>query len=121
MDRLEIGKKGEEYAKKFLLAKGCKVLEENFYSRFGELDIIAVEGETLLFVEVKTRTSDKFGDAEEAVDRRKIEKILKTALHFLSETSRKHYDDLRMDLIVVRLNGRHELERIKHIKNIRDG
>ncbi len=120
MDRLEIGKTGEKYARNFLLAKGCKVLRENFHSRFGEVDIIAEEGKTLIFIEVKTRTSDKFGAAEEAVGKKKIGKISKTALHFLSETSQKPYDDLRMDLIVVRLNGRYELKSIRHIKNIRD-
>lgn len=121
MERLKIGKKGEEYARKFLVAKGCKILGENFRSRFGEVDIIAIEDDTIIFVEVKTRTSNRFGEGEEAVNAEKIKKILKTALHFLSETSQTHLNNLRMDLIAVRLNGRHELKDIKHIKNIRDG
>ncbi len=116
-----MGKTGEEYAKELLVLKGCKIVRTNFYSRFGEIDIIAKNEETLIFVEVKTRTSDKFGTGEDAVIKKKLEKMHKTALCFLEKSGKKHYGNLRMDLIAVELGRNLKLKKIKHIKNINDG
>lgn len=76
------GDLGEEYAVKLLQKKGYKIIDKNFRSKFGEIDIIAKEGDTLVFVEVKTRWSKKYGKPEEAVTPSKIVKIKKTADYY---------------------------------------
>lgn len=76
------GLKGEQIASDLLRQKGYKILTKNFRSRFGEVDIIALDGDTLVFVEVKMRSSRKFGLPEEAVNKYKIEKITKAGQYF---------------------------------------
>lgn len=121
MIRKKIGKTGEEYAAKLLLIKRYEIIKKNFYSRFGEVDIVAKKENTLIFVEVKTRTSEDFGTAEESVNKRKILKIIKTAFCFIEKSGQKNIADLRIDLIVVKLGRNLKLKGIKHIKNIKDG
>lgn len=77
------GKFGEDLAVKLLQNKGYKIVDRNFRSRFGEIDIIAVKGDDLIFIEVKTRWSLKFGLPEEAVTRNKLKKIIRTAEYYL--------------------------------------
>lgn len=82
--RREIGNTGEDYAVNLLIDKGYKVIERNFRSRFGEIDIIAIHKDTLVFVEVKTRTSKKYGKPEEAVTPQKLNHIIKTSDYYCS-------------------------------------
>ncbi|TWI73270.1 putative endonuclease [Desulfobotulus alkaliphilus] len=98
------GLAAERAACDFLKGAGFCILEKNFRSRFGEIDIVAREGDTLVFVEVKARSSSGYGSAFEAVDRRKQQKILRTALFYIS---RNLLDDpyLRFDVISVNANG----------------
>ncbi|WP_415982369.1 YraN family protein [Anaerostipes caccae] len=77
------GMEKEETACRFLLTQGYEVIERNFYSRYGEIDIIARDGQYLVFAEVKYRRSTAFGYPGEAVDRRKQQKIHKTAEYYL--------------------------------------
>ncbi len=81
----EKGQLAEKEAAKYLKRLGYKVLEQNYFSRFGEIDIIAEKGEYLVFVEVKFRGSDAFGGGVAAVDRRKQERIKKTAMLYLQK------------------------------------
>ena len=69
-----LGRAGELKAKKFLKKQGYKILEQNFSTRIGEIDIIAKDGDILVFVEVKTRTNEDFGLPSEAVTARKRQK-----------------------------------------------
>ena len=69
-----IGDMGERRAVKFLKKKGYKILETNFKTNFGEIDIIARKGDYICFVEVKTRSSDNFGEPREAVNFHKQKK-----------------------------------------------
>ena len=78
----DLGRLAEEFASVLLQSKGYKILEHNFHSRFGEIDIIAMDGDILVFVEVKARWSQKFGGPEEAVTPWKISKIIKTADYY---------------------------------------
>jgi len=82
-EHLRLGKCGEEIAVDFLKEQGYKIIARNYKSRFGEIDIIARDKDTLCFVEVKTRHSDKYGLPEEAVTRLKQRQIAKSALSFL--------------------------------------
>jgi putative endonuclease len=78
-----LGVKGEDLAVKFLKKKGYRILSRNFKTPLGEIDIIAEDRDTLVFVEVKTRTDNSFSFPYEAVNRRKREKLRKVALFYL--------------------------------------
>lgn len=81
------GRSGEEKAAKHLKKLGYRIIEKNFKTKFGEIDIIAEDGEYLVFVEVKTRTSSRFANPEDYVDERKQRKILKSAQIYLLKYS----------------------------------
>ena len=79
-----LGRWGEDRAAEFLREKGFRMVAANWRSRFGEIDLIAEDGEYLCFVEVKLRKSAAFGSAGAFVDRRKQEKLRTTAMLYLS-------------------------------------
>jgi len=79
MEKKKIGDWGEEQAAAYLRRKGYRIVSTGYRSRFGEIDLIAADSHFVIFVEVKTRKDDRFAQAREAVDRRKIERIIKTA------------------------------------------
>jgi putative endonuclease len=112
----ELGKLGEKLAKRFLVERDYKIICQNFKSKKGEIDIIAEDrDETLVFVEVKTRTSLEYGVPSEAVDRTKIEHIRKTAKYYLY-TNRIKDSNIRFDVIEVFIyKGRYKLNHIKQI------
>lgn len=78
----KVGKLAENFAVVFLSQKGYKIIDRNFRSRFGEIDIIAVKNSKLVFVEVKARWNSKFGSPVEAVTPQKIWKISKTGEYY---------------------------------------
>lgn len=82
MNTRETGRRQEEIACDYLKAKGYRILERNFYSRFGEVDIIAKQGDTFVFTEVKYRSSTKIATPEDAVGWKKRRKIIKTADYY---------------------------------------
>ena len=108
---------GEELACRYLLGKGYKILERNFRIRGGEIDIIALDGQTLAYVEVKTRTSYQFGRPEESVTLRKL-KFLERAAKFY-KAKRKNFIKLpdleRIDFVGIDMSGGEP--NIKLIKN----
>ena len=81
----ELGQRGEEAAALYLKRRGYEILERNWRCFAGEADIIAQDGDTLVFVEVKTRTSIKYGFPAEAVDAAKRDKYEKIALCYLAD------------------------------------
>lgn len=85
MRTIETGKIGEEEAVKFLKKNKYKIIERNFRTKFGEIDIIAKKGKEIFFIEVKTRKTISFGYPEEAVDERKLNKIKKVALYYIQK------------------------------------
>ena len=99
-----LGEKGEIYAAKLLLRSGYKIIERNFRKPWGEIDIVAIKDNVLVFVEVKTRKSRKFGMPEEAVTPRKIAKIKR-----VGELYMKLNPDLpkkaRVDVVSILLEG----------------
>lgn len=97
-----VGKTGEDLAEKYLKYHGYKIIERNYRIRGGEIDIIALDGKTLVYVEVKTRTSHKFGLPEEAVTPWKL-KFLERASKFY-RNSRKNLPELeRIDVLAIDL------------------
>ena len=85
MDKKSLGTFGEELACRFLRRKSYKILEQNFSSRFGEIDIIASDGKFVVFVEVKLRKNADFAQAREFVNFSKQRKIISTASLWLSQ------------------------------------
>jgi putative endonuclease len=77
------GNFGEDLAVELLKRRGYKILTRNFHSHFGEIDVIAKDGDTLVFVEVKARWNKKYGAPEEAITPTKIYRIKKTAEFYL--------------------------------------
>ena len=85
MNNTKRGRMGECIALKYLEQKGYTIITSNYHTRYGEIDIIAKDQETLAFVEVKARSSMRYGRGVEAVTESKQEKLRKTALLFLQE------------------------------------
>ncbi|PIE57014.1 MAG: YraN family protein [Desulfobulbus propionicus] len=79
----DIGLRGEKLAAQYLKKRGYTLLERNYRERCGEIDLIARQGDCLVFIEVKTRTSRRFGDPAEAVDVRKQRQLGRLALSYL--------------------------------------
>ncbi|HZX35425.1 MAG TPA: YraN family protein [Thermodesulfobacteriota bacterium] len=84
-ERLSVGKSGEDEAVRLLEKKGYKILERNYRTRYGEADIVAKDGQTLVFVEVKKRRSARYGSAKEAVGRRKMRRLAMVAKDYISK------------------------------------
>lgn len=104
MNNRELGNRGEQLALEYLLAQGCLLLAKNFRCRIGEIDLIVQDGQTIVFVEVKSRSGKGWGLPQEAVDFRKQSKIQKIAQYFLL-TQRMAERDLRFDVIAVEFNN----------------
>ena len=83
MNKRELGQQAEEAACRFLEANGLTILERNYYIRGGELDIAAQDGETLVFAEVRSKTSTDFGTPEETVSPKKQRFLYRAAEQYL--------------------------------------
>lgn len=112
------GKAGEEYAADFLHKKGYEILERNFHSRFGEIDIIAKNAKYLVFVEVKTREPGSLSDPLESVTLSKQHKLARTALLYLQT----HPSTLqpRFDVIGITMDVQRNVFKIRYIINAFD-
>ena len=102
MDNISIGKLGEKHAEYYLIKQGFSILEKNYRSKFGEIDIIAKKNNVIHFIEVKTRTTNRFGEPYEAVNKTKINKIIKTAFCYLNYKATK---SIRLDILEVRISN----------------
>jgi putative endonuclease len=95
-----LGEWGERRARDFLVAAGMELLECNWRCASGEIDIIARDGGTVVFCEVKTRSSNFFGTPAEAVDRRKLARLRTLASLWLAQQDRR-WADVRIDVVSV--------------------
>lgn len=95
----KLGDWGEEKAINVLKQGGYQVLAQNYFSRYGEIDIIALYEQSLLFIEVKTRSKTGYGSANEVISKSKQSKIIKTALCFLENNPQ--YSDLACQFDVI--------------------
>jgi putative endonuclease len=98
--RQQFGKKAEDLAVRHLKRQGYKILARNYRTRAGEIDIIARDGHTLVFIEVKGRQSVRFGSAKAAVTRPKQRQVAKVALWYLKETDQMGVK-ARFDVVAV--------------------
>lgn len=110
----KFGAWGEEVAVKYLIEKGFTILMRNFRAERGEIDIIAREGNFVVFVEVKTGRSDKFGPPEERITRSKQRQLYKIASHFIQQNPGL-VADYRFDAVIV--DGTQEKYEIRYYPN----
>lgn len=107
------GNYGEDAAVEYLIRKGLSILCRNFLCRHGEIDIIAKDGETIVFAEVKYRHSTAYGLPGQAVDRKKQHHIIKSALYYLQQ-HRLFDQNVRFDVIeVLKIDGRIRIRQIE--------
>ncbi|UYP20532.1 YraN family protein [Rhodococcus sp. Z13] len=112
----EVGARGEDLAAEFLESTGMVVLERNWRSRYGELDLVAQDGAVLVFVEVKTRTGLGYGSPAEAVTRAKAERLRRLAGLWLAEQNRR-WPRIRIDVVTVLLRRGHA-PAITHLRQV---
>jgi putative endonuclease len=111
--RINLGKEGENLAAAYLERAGYEILERNYRCPFGEVDIVAREGGSLVFVEVKSRRSESFGEPELSVGREKQRKIARVSLDYLQKRSALSAR-ARFDVVTVKmLPGGVRIELIK--------
>ena len=114
--RIDLGKVGEASACRHLKQLGFNVVAKNYTTPIGEIDIIAEDGDVLVFVEVKTRRSDVYGLPEEAVNLKKMQKLTKLARLYIK--SKNLYDrEARFDVVSILPQGRFGKKSIRLIKN----
>lgn len=113
--RKKLGKWGESLAATHLESKGYEILERNWRTNQGEIDLVVKAGQELIFVEVKTRRGRQMGAPEEGLTRRKADKLMLLAQQYVAQNDLDV--DWRIDLVAVELDGRGKLIRCDHIPN----
>jgi putative endonuclease len=101
-EKIRTGKRGEDIAVAYLKKKGYEVLERNYRCLFGEVDIIAKDGDSIVFVEVKSRRSERFGEPQMAVGLEKQRKMSRISLKYLEE-KRLYPCNARFDVVAVKI------------------
>lgn len=113
-ERLSLGKLGEDLARERLKDLGYRILKTNYRCSLGEVDLVARDGDILVFVEIKTRKNESLGQIKEAVNRRKQSQLSKVALAYL-KSNNLWGSKARFDVVAVRLiDGKKEVEIIKN-------
>ncbi len=112
--RKQVGNRGESLAEDYIKRKGYKIIHRNYRCKLGEIDIIAKDGDTIVFIEVRTKQNENFGSPQDSVTSTKISKISKTALNFIQEKNLSGYS-YRFDFIAITFSqGKPNIE---HIEN----
>ena len=112
MDRNAEGRAAERVAATFLLSRGLKLLETNYRCRFGEIDLILRDGETLVFAEVRLRKSSDYGGAAGSITAQKRTKLLKAARHYLAAS--KKTPRCRFDAVLLSSMDERDIQWIKN-------
>ena len=98
--KIEVGATGEDRAADYLVRQGYKIVERNYRSKLGELDVIARDGRVLVFVEVRSRRSAEFGSALDAVNVHKRRKVTRVAMNYIAYR-RPRFDEARFDVVAI--------------------
>jgi putative endonuclease len=120
MTRKTTGQTGEELAQAFLKKKGYRILQTNYRSGRGEIDIIASQRDCLVFVEVRTKSNLEYGSPEESLTQSKMLHMESCALRYLQNLP-KQPNAWRVDLIAVELEPSGKLKRLEQIENVLEG
>jgi putative endonuclease len=97
---IDTGGEAESRAVSLLVRKGYRIVERNFRCKSGELDVVARDGEVLVFVEVRSRANAEHGDAAETVDHRKQRQVAKVAMHYIGLRD-PHFTKSRFDVVAI--------------------
>ncbi|WP_300856927.1 YraN family protein [uncultured Clostridium sp.] len=111
-----IGKYGENIARDFLINNGYKILDMNYRNRYGEIDIISIKNDIIIFCEVKSRYTSSFGNPIEAVTYYKQKQIIKLSEMYLLYEKYNNYN-VRYDVIEVNFNKLNNNFKVNHIKD----
>jgi len=114
--RMKLGTKGEKRAAKFLKRKGYKIIQRNYRCKLGEIDIIARQSDTIVFVEVKTRQTKDFGAPQDAITAAKKNHISKVALCYIKDKNLMG-QSCRFDVVAVDFSPQSRKPKIDHIEN----
>jgi putative endonuclease len=114
------GKNGEEMALEFLLKKGFELVEMNYENKIGEIDLIMIDKDWLVFVEVKLKVGDKFGTPEEMINKKKMSQIKRVAESYLvlEKKKIKRFEKFRIDAVCIMLNEDDTIKIINHYENL---
>jgi len=112
----QIGALGESIAAKYLQDQGYQVLDQNFTVKYGEIDLVALDEDCVVFVEVKTRRSATFGNPEDSVTPAKIERMENAALLWL-QAHPEVPDEWRMDVIAILIDRDKQVSDLQHFIN----
>ena len=113
--RQNLGDWGEKLAKKYLEKIGYQIIDQKWRKKEGEIDLIALDKNVLVFIEVKTRKSDKFGTPAESITEKKQEKMVKCIQRYLEENCQCQQLQIRLDIILIKMNKRKV--HLEHLKN----
>ncbi len=111
---LKLGKQGELFAEKYLRKNRFKILDKNYRCSLGEIDVVAREKDTIVFIEVKTRSSDFIAEPFESVGKKKQEKLRNLAEYYLAQKGYENYE-IRFDVLSIVYEDKEF--RIEHIRN----
>ena len=113
---LATGKVGEEMAREYLEKKGYKIIDQNYKTKYAEIDLVAKKGNELVFVEVRTKKGEDFGTPEETINKRKMRKVWGNAIAYT--VWKKWQGHYRVDAVCIVLRYDNSMERINHYENI---
>ncbi len=115
-NNLKTGCLGEEIAKRYLENQGYRIIQENYRTKYAEIDLIAWHKKCLVFIEVRTKKEERFGTPEESLTVKKINKLLRNAMVYTAQ--RNYQGSYRIDAVCIVLDGGQKLKRLKHYSNI---
>lgn len=112
----DIGKIGEDLAKGYLEKQGYKIIEQNYKTKYSEIDLITEKSNTLVFVEVRTKVGENFGTPEDTLKNKKLNKVRFNALSYTA--FKKWTGPIKIDAICIVLKPNYEVLRLTHHENI---
>jgi putative endonuclease len=118
-DRQRCGRDGEDRAAAYLVARGFRILARNVRASAGEIDLVALEDQTLVFCEIRTRRSSGQGGALESVTPLKQRQVVRVAQHFLARHPHLHARAMRFDVVAIDVRG--DAAEITHVRDAFSG
>ena len=112
----EVGKIGEDLARGFLEKNGYKILEQNYKTKYSEIDLVAQKNKELVFVEVRTKIGENFGTPEDTLKNKKLSKVRFNAMSYVA--FKKWTGPIKIDAICIVLNKNYTILRLNHYENI---
>jgi putative endonuclease len=114
---IRVGRIGEKIAEEYLVTNGFEIVDKNFRTPYGEIDLVACKDDLTVFVEVKTRRSLSFGYPEGAITARKLQHMISAAQAYMQ--SKENSDGTwRIDVIAVQIGNKAEVTKITHFENL---